>query len=192
MRAARCESHGKPDAIVIRELPGPVAGTGEVVVGIEAASVNYPDVLIAADRYQLSVPTPFTAGSEFAGRVLSVGPEVVDLSPGDAVMGTSLSGAFAERITVSRSALSPVPAGLDMVHAAAFNVTYRTAYHALTTFGGRVRRLGSDPRRGRRCRERCYRHCDTSGRQGDCRSVDSRAGGGMSLVGGSGDDRLRR
>ncbi|MER2220269.1 MAG: NADPH:quinone oxidoreductase family protein [Rhodococcus sp. (in: high G+C Gram-positive bacteria)] len=136
MRAARCESHGKPDAIVIRELPGPVAGTGEVVVGIEAASVNYPDVLIAADRYQLSVPTPFTAGSEFAGRVLSVGPEVVDLSPGDAVMGTSLSGAFAERITVSRSALSPVPAGLDMVNAAAFNVTYRTAYHALTTFGG--------------------------------------------------------
>ncbi|MFE5705209.1 NADPH:quinone oxidoreductase [Rhodococcus sp. ACS1] len=136
MRAARCEVHGKPDTIVIREVPDPVAGTGEVVVGVEAASVNFPDVLIAADRYQLSVPTPFTAGSEFAGRVLSVGPEVDDLAPGDAVMGTVLSGAFAERITVARTALSPVPAGLDMVHAAAFNVTYRTAYHAVTTFGG--------------------------------------------------------
>ncbi|KXF49264.1 NADPH:quinone oxidoreductase [Rhodococcus sp. SC4] len=136
MRAARCEVHGKPDTIVIREVPDPVAGPGEVVVGVEAASVNYPDVLIAADRYQVTVPTPFTAGSEFAGRVLSVGPEVDDLAPGAAVMGTAFAGAFAERITVARTALSPVPAGLDMVHAAAFNVTYRTAYHAVTTFGG--------------------------------------------------------
>ncbi|MBH0123570.1 NADPH:quinone oxidoreductase family protein [Rhodococcus sp. CX] len=135
MRAARCEVHGTPDTIVIREVSDPVAGAGEVVVGVEAASVNFPDVLIAADRYQLSVPTPFTAGSEFAGRVLSVGADVGDLAPGDAVMGTALSGAFAERIAVPRSALSPVPAGLDMVHAAAFNVTYRTAYHAVTTFG---------------------------------------------------------
>ncbi|WP_280490229.1 NADPH:quinone oxidoreductase family protein [Nocardia carnea] len=135
MRAARCEVHGAPDTIVIRELPDPVAGPGEVVVGIEAASVNYPDVLIAAGRYQVSVPTPFTAGSEFAGRVLSVGPGVDHVAPGDAVMGTAVGGAFAEQIVVPAAGLSPVPRGLDMVHAAAFNVTYRTAYHSLTTFG---------------------------------------------------------
>lgn len=135
MRAARCEVHGDPDKIVIREVPDPVAGPGEVLVGIEAASVNYPDVLIAADRYQVTVPTPFTAGSEFAGRVLSVGSDVKGIAPGDPVMGTAFGGAFAEKIAVPAAALSPVPAGLDMVHASAFNVTYRTAYHSLTTFG---------------------------------------------------------
>lgn len=135
MRAARCEVHGDPDKIVIREVPDPIAGPGEVLVGIEAASVNYPDVLIAADRYQVTVPTPFTAGSEFAGRVLSVGSDVEGLAPGDPVMGTAFGGAFAEKIAVQAAALSQVPAGLDMVHAAAFNVTYRTAYHSLTTFG---------------------------------------------------------
>ncbi|MFF0818743.1 NADPH:quinone oxidoreductase family protein [Rhodococcus sp. NPDC003318] len=135
MRAARCEVHGDPDKIVIREVPDPVAGPGEVLVGIEAASVNYPDVLIAADRYQVTVPTPFTAGSEFAGKVLAVGEGVENFTAGDAVMGSAFGGAFAEQIAVPASALYPVPDGLDMVHAAAFNVTYRTAYHSLTTFG---------------------------------------------------------
>ncbi|MBA4024911.1 MAG: NADPH:quinone oxidoreductase [Gordonia sp.] len=135
MRAARCEVHGDPEKIVIREIADPVAGEGQVVVGIEAASVNYPDVLIAADRYQVSVPTPFTTGSEFAGRVLSVGAGVGNHSVGDAVMGTAFGGAFAEQIALPATALTPIPQGLDMIHAAAFNVTYRTAYHALRTFG---------------------------------------------------------
>ncbi|AZG45893.1 NADPH:quinone oxidoreductase family protein [Gordonia insulae] len=135
MRAVRCETHGDPDLLVVRDIPDPVAGPGEVLVGIEAASVNYPDVLIAADKYQVSVPTPFTAGSEFAGRVLGAGADVDGLVVGDAVMGTAFGGAFAEKIAVPATALSPVPEGLDLVHAAAFNVTYRTAYHSLTTFG---------------------------------------------------------
>lgn len=135
MRAVRCETHGDPDLLVVRDIPDPQAGPAEVLVGIEAASVNYPDVLIAADKYQVSIPTPFTAGSEFAGRVLAVGADVVGLVAGDAVMGTAFGGAFAEKIAVPATALSPVPEGLDMVHAAAFNVTYRTAYHSLTTFG---------------------------------------------------------
>ncbi|WP_024795597.1 NADPH:quinone oxidoreductase family protein [Tomitella biformata] len=135
MRAARCETHGDPDRIVIREIPDPVAGPAEVLVAIEAASVNYPDVLIAADKYQVTVPTPYTTGSEFAGRIVGVGAEVTDWAPGDAVMGTAFGGAFAEKIAVPQTALSPSPAGLDMVHAAAFNVTYRTAYHSLVTFG---------------------------------------------------------
>lgn len=135
MRAARCEVHGDPEKIVIRDLDEPVAGPGEVIVGIEAASVNYPDVLIAADKYQVTVPTPFTAGSEFAGRVVTTAPGVTEVAVGDAVMGTAFGGAFAEQIAVPAAALSPIPAGLDMIHAAAFNVTYRTAYHALSTFG---------------------------------------------------------
>jgi NADPH2:quinone reductase len=135
MRAARCEVHGDPDKIVIREMPDPVAGPGEAVVGIDAAAVNYPDVLIAADRYQVSFPTPFTTGSEFAGRVLSVGADVTGVAPGDRVMGSAMGGAFAEQIVVPASSLTTVPDDLDMIHAAAFNVTYRTAYHSLRTIG---------------------------------------------------------
>lgn len=135
MRAARCEVHGDPDKIVIRELPDPVAAPGHVVVAIEAAAVNYPDVLIAADRYQVSFPLPFTTGSEFAGRVAEVGAGVTGLSVGDPVMGSAMGGAFAERIAVLPESLTPVPQGLDMIHASAFNVTYRTAYHSLRTFG---------------------------------------------------------
>ncbi|MGC5255660.1 NADPH:quinone oxidoreductase family protein [Gordonia sp. DT218] len=135
MRAVRCETHGDPELLMVRDIPEPVAGPGEVVVGVQAASVNYPDVLIVADKYQVSVPTPFTAGSEFAGTVRAVGEDVTGLRIGDAVMGTAFGGAFAEKIAVPASALSPVPEGLDMVQAAAFNVTYRTAYHSLTTFG---------------------------------------------------------
>lgn len=135
MRAVRCETHGDPELLVVRDIPEPVAGPGEVVVGVQAASVNYPDVLIVADKYQVSVPTPFTAGSEFAGTVRAVGEDVTGVRIGDAVMGTAFGGAFAETIAVPVSALSPVPEGLDMIHAAAFNVTYRTAYHSLTTFG---------------------------------------------------------
>lgn len=135
MRAARCEVHGDPKNIVIRELPDPVAGPGQVVVAIEAAAVNYPDVLIAADRYQVSFPTPFTTGSEFAGKVLQIGSGVEGLTVGDPVMGSAMGGAFADRIAVASTSLTPIPAGLDMIHASAFNVTYRTAYHSLRTFG---------------------------------------------------------
>ncbi|MFT4041748.1 MAG: NADPH:quinone oxidoreductase family protein [Gordonia sp. (in: high G+C Gram-positive bacteria)] len=135
MRAARCEIHGRPEGIVVREIDDPIAGPGEVIVAIEAAAVNYPDVLIAANQYQVSVPTPYTVGNEFAGRILSTAEDVEGLAPGDAVMGTAFGGAFAEQIAVPAASVTPIPEGLDMVHAAAFNVTYRTAYHSLVTIG---------------------------------------------------------
>jgi NADPH2:quinone reductase len=92
-------------------------------------------VLVASDRYQISVPTPFTVGSEFAGTALSVGEGVRSVAPGDAVMGVAFTGAFAERIAVPEASLSPIPPGLSMIDAAAFGVTYRTAYHSLVTIG---------------------------------------------------------
>ena len=76
-----------------------------MVVEVAAAAVNFPDVLLVADRYQFHVPVPFTPGSEFAGTVVAVGPEVKDLSVGDRVMGATLIGGFAERIAVPASVL---------------------------------------------------------------------------------------
>jgi NADPH2:quinone reductase len=68
MRAVVCNEYGPPESLRIVELPTPIARSGQVVVDVAYAAVNYPDVLIIADRYQVSVPTPFVPGSEFSGR----------------------------------------------------------------------------------------------------------------------------
>jgi NADPH:quinone reductase len=137
MRAVRCEAYGPPSSLVVGEVPDPVPGPDEVVVEIRAAGVNFPDVLLIANQYQVPAPLPFIPGSEFAGRVIEVGPEVTGMAGGDVVMGTAArGGAFAERIAVPARALRPVPDGLDLVGAGAFGVTYRTAYHSLVTIGG--------------------------------------------------------
>lgn len=135
MRAARCDRYGPPDVVTVCDVVDPLPARDEVLVEIRAAAVNFPDVLTVADRYQVSVPTPFTPGSEFAGVVRLVGADVRSVEPGDAVMGSAMTGAFAELICVPASALAPKPEGLDWVSAAAFRVTYTTAYHALVTFG---------------------------------------------------------
>lgn len=136
MRAARCEAYGGPQGVVIRELPDPEARPGKVVVDIEAAALNFPDVLTIANKYQVSTPVPFTPGSEFAGTVAAVGEGVSQFTVGDRVMGSAGAGAFAEKIAIDEHALSPIPEGLAMVAAAGFRVTYLTAYHSLVTVGG--------------------------------------------------------
>jgi len=135
MRVVRCEVYGPPSELVVRDVPDPTAGPGEVVVRIEAAAVNFPDTLFIQNRYQVSLPVPFTPGSEFAGTVLSVASGVTSVRPGDRVMGTAMTGAYAEQIAVPASAVLPIPDGLTEREAAAFQVTFRTAYHALRTIG---------------------------------------------------------
>jgi NADPH2:quinone reductase len=136
MRAARCLEYGPPAMLVTEEVPEPSAGPGQVVVAVAAAAVNFPDVLLVADRYQLHVPVPFTPGSELAGTVVAVGPGVAGLAEGDRVMGATLIGAFAERVAVPAAGLEKVPPGLGLGEAAAFGVAHHTAYHALRTVAG--------------------------------------------------------
>ncbi|ROO87490.1 NADPH2:quinone reductase [Actinocorallia herbida] len=135
MRAARCEVYGSPAEIVVREVQDPEPGPGQVLVDVEAAGVNFPDLLFVADRYQVSAPLPFTPGSEFAGRVAALGEGVEGLSVGDAVHGSVFTGAMAERLVAPAASVSPIPEGLSMEEAAAFRVTYMTGYHSLVTAG---------------------------------------------------------
>jgi NADPH:quinone reductase len=135
MRALRCNVYGPPESLVVEDLPDPEPGKGEVVVGVESAAVNYPDVLIAANLYQVSVPVPFTPGSEYAGRVVAVGDGVEGLAPGDRVRGGAMTGAFAEQVVVPATALTRLPDGVAFDEAAAFHVVYATAYHALRSVG---------------------------------------------------------
>ena len=135
MRAARCEEYGGPENVVIRDVAAPEVTPGHVLVDVAAAAVNYPDLLLIANKYQVSAPLPFTPGSEFAGRVAAVGEGVTGLSAGDPVYGSYFTGAMAEQVLVPARAVAPVPPGLSLTEAAAFRVTYLTAYHSLVTAG---------------------------------------------------------
>lgn len=135
VRAIRCEQYGPPSDLVLRELPDPEPGAGEVVVQIEGASVNFPDTLFIQNKYQVSVPVPFTPGSEFVGTVIKADPGAAGVKVGDHVMGAAMVGAYAEQIAVAATSVRPVPAGLSGPEAAAFSVTFRTAFHALVTQG---------------------------------------------------------
>lgn len=135
MKAMLCRAYGPPESLELCELPDPVPGPGEVVVGVHAAAVNFPDMLFMSGGYQVKVPPPFAPGSEFAGEVVAVGPDV-DLRVGDRVSGSVMVGAFAERVLVPATSLTRVPDGVDLAEAAAFGVTYRTAYYALRSVAG--------------------------------------------------------
>jgi NADPH2:quinone reductase len=119
--------------VQIDELPSPAVGQGQVRVRIAAAAVNMADVLLIANQYQVRVPTPFVAGSEFAGVVDAVGGAVNGIAHGDRVFGSAIVGAFAEEVVVSADALTPIPAGIEERVAAAFGVAHRTAFHVLRT-----------------------------------------------------------
>ena len=87
VRAARCLEYGSPANLVVESVDLPDPGPGEVLVEVHAAAVNFPDVLIVANEYQVRAPLPFTPGSELAGVVTAVGDDVADLAPGDQVFG---------------------------------------------------------------------------------------------------------
>lgn len=131
MRAAVCPSYGPPDVVRIQEQSSPAVGPGQVRVKVDAAAVNFPDVLLIANEYQISVPPPFVPGSEFAGTIVETADGAEGFAVGDRVTGTGLFGAFAEEVAVPGAGLSRIPDGVDGRTAAAFGVAYRTAYHAL-------------------------------------------------------------
>ena len=131
MRAAVCPTYGPPEVVAVDEVPSPVLGDGQVRVRIRAAAVNFPDILLIADRYQVTLPVPFIPGSEFVGTVVEVADRVPGIAVGDRVLGTVIAGAFAEEVAVSAEAVRTVPSGVDDHHAAAFGVAWRTAYHVL-------------------------------------------------------------
>ncbi|HZA75460.1 MAG TPA: NADPH:quinone oxidoreductase family protein [Acidimicrobiales bacterium] len=136
MRAAVCHAYGPPEVVRVEDFPPPPLGPGQARVRVQAAAVNYPDVLLIADQYQASVPTPFVPGSEFAGEVLEVADGVTGVGVGDRVFATGMVGAFAEEAVTSAETLARIPPGVDARQAAAFGVAHRTAYHVLRSVAG--------------------------------------------------------
>jgi NADPH:quinone reductase len=130
MRAVVCRSYGTPEDLVIDDVAEPVPGSGQLLVRVHAAAVNFPDVLLIAGKYQVKIPVPFIPGSELAGEVVAVG-DGVSFRPGQRVFATTPTGAFAQQALLDSGSVELIPDGADFASAAAFGVTYRTAYHAL-------------------------------------------------------------
>ncbi len=133
MRAAYVPEHGPPETVVVHEVPEPVPGPGEVLVDVAYAAVNFPDVLIVNNEYQVQVPAPFVPGSEFSGVIGAVGDGVDGVRVGDHVYGASFVGAYAEKIVVNGASVTVIPESVDLRDAAAFSVAHTTAMHTLRT-----------------------------------------------------------
>ena len=132
MRAMRVHEFGGLDHLVLDETDRPPApGEGEVLVEIDAAGVNFADLLMVAGRYQMRPPLPFSPGFEVAGVVADVGAGVEGVEVGSPVAGNPWFGSYAEAAVLPAVSLFSRPAHIDAVTAAAMTVTYGTAYHAL-------------------------------------------------------------
>jgi NADPH2:quinone reductase len=131
MKAVVCNAWGLPDSLVIEERADLVAGKGQVVIAVEAAGVNFPDVLIIQNKYQFKPSLPFTPGSELSGVIAAVGDGVTHWKVGDHVIAFVDHGAFAEQAVVPVANLMPMPPGMPFDVAAAITLTYGTSHHAV-------------------------------------------------------------
>lgn len=128
MRAVVCPTWGGPEVLELRDMPSPAACEGHIRVAVEAAGVNFADILMVAGKYQENPPLPFTPGFEVAGTVAEpAGP----FAAGERVMGMLPFGGYAEEVLLAPQQTFRVPPALDGVAAAGFPVVYGTAYSAL-------------------------------------------------------------
>ncbi|MCB2041060.1 MAG: NADPH:quinone oxidoreductase family protein, partial [Rhodoferax sp.] len=131
MHAWICDNPTGIDALNWKELPTPVPGPGEVLVEIKAASLNFPDLLIVQNKYQIKPELPFVPGSEYAGTVQALGEGVRHLTVGQNIACLSGTGGFGTHTLAKAQLCMPLPAGFPFVDAAAFIMIYATSYHAL-------------------------------------------------------------
>jgi NADPH2:quinone reductase len=131
MHAWLCENPTGIDALIWKELPTPQPKAGEVLLEIKAASLNFPDILIVQNKYQMKPDLPFVPGSEYAGVVQALGEGVTHLKLGQAVACLSGTGGFGTHTVAPAALCMPLPPGFPMVDAAAFIMIYATSYHAL-------------------------------------------------------------
>ena len=131
MHAWLCENPTGVDALTWKELPTPTPGPGQVLIEIQAASLNFPDLLIVQNKYQMKPELPFVPGSEYAGVVRALGEGVTHLKIGQTVACLSGTGGFGSHTLAPAKLCMPLPAGFPAVDAAAFIMTYATSHHAL-------------------------------------------------------------
>src|SRR5437879_10580204 len=113
MKALLCREYGPIEQLRVEDVPSPRAGPKEVVVGVKASSLNFPDALMVQGLYQVKPPLPFSPGMELAGIVKEVGPGVRGVKSGDRVIASPGRGGFAQECLVPADRLSPLPSEMD-------------------------------------------------------------------------------
>lgn len=131
MKAWLCENPVGVEALQWRELPPQALAAGHVRVQIKAASLNFPDLLIVQNKYQMKPSLPFVPGTEFAGVVSEVGEGVKGFALGQRVAAFGGLGGFATEVCIPAALVMPLPDAFTFEDAAAFICTYGTSHHAL-------------------------------------------------------------
>ena len=131
MKAIRVESYGGPEQLVYTDVEKPEPKPGEALVRMEAIGVNFIDVYHRTGLYPL--PLPFTPGTEAAGTVEAVAPDVSEIEVGDRVAYTMAIGSYAEYATVPASRLVKMPAEINAQTGAAAMLQGMTAHYLVTS-----------------------------------------------------------
>ena len=135
MRALICERYDGIGALRVGEFPAPEPIPGTAMVNIEAAAVNFADILMVEGKYQTKPELPFVPGGEFAGIVVT-SDGVEGISPGDRVCGFVGFGAMAERAVAYPGSIVKLPEHVSFEAGASIPVAYGTSYHALVDRAG--------------------------------------------------------
>ncbi len=136
MRALVVDEFGPYDGHAVRELPDPEPGPGEVVIETRAMGLNFPDYLMVEGKYQHRPERPFIAGLDCAGVVRATGDGVTRARPGDRVLATMRTGAFATLARAPESAVWVMPESMSFEDGAAFGLVYLTAHISLVENAG--------------------------------------------------------
>ncbi len=136
MKALYCRAFGPETDLTVEEIDTPVPAVGEVLVLVQAAGLNFPDLLCVRGEYQFKPPLPFVPGSEGAGVVTALGADVTGVSVDDRVCFNASSGSFAEEIAIPASAVTQIPDSMPFEQAAGLTVVYGTSYYALKQRAG--------------------------------------------------------
>jgi len=129
MIAIVAKDAGGPEVLVPVERPMPTPGRGEVLIKVEAAGINRPDVFQRQGHYPPPKGAPDILGMEVAGKIVALGPGATRLKVGDSVCALIGGGGYAEFAVAPETATLPVPQGLSMVEAAALPETVFTVWH---------------------------------------------------------------
>lgn len=128
MTAIGIKTPGAPDMLVAEQRAVPKPGDGEILVKVEAAGVNRPDVMQRQGSYPPPPGAPDIPGLEIAGEIVALGPGVKRWKSGDRVMALVVGGGYAEYCLAHESHALPL-SGLTMIEAAAVPETFFTVWH---------------------------------------------------------------
>jgi NADPH2:quinone reductase len=131
MKAILVEKYGSIDNVVMGSLPDPTPLAGQVIVKVQAAPVQFVDMLVITGKYQFLPPTPFSPGKGPAGIVTALGQGVQSLAIGDRVLAMAEEGGYSEQVAVDAQQCYRLPETMSFEDAASLSLAFDTAWFAL-------------------------------------------------------------